>query len=135
MRKEHFIFLILIVAAAVTTGSTIGLASNFDILVSNSNPSPVQIAATDNVLETSNEEKSPYLENDLMISQQEQEQIIEMLKALGMVSTNDYDTFIKDFQAKHSLDPTGNLDSQTLSLIIEEVKYEKASRSLKDNSN
>lgn len=141
MRREYFIFLILIVAAAVITGSTIGFASNFNIIASQLNSPQTasvdeQVMTTDNeitaidVINIDNNETAFVIDSELNITEKEQEQIIEMLRILGMVNTSDYNQFIKDFQTKHSLSPTGTLDSKTLNLIIEQVKLQQTSRSL-----
>lgn len=135
MKREYYIFLVLIVAAAVITGSTIGIASNFDIIASKTIPAQITTidnppTSTENDEAISNIALTTDFNTDLNISEQEQVQIIEMLYILGMVNTSDYNEFIKDFQTQHALTPTGSLDSKTLNLIIEQVKLEQASRSL-----
>lgn len=137
MRREHFIFLILIVAAAVITGSTIGFASNFDVIAAhikqpeiNNLDSPVTTVDKDKDKLSFDLEVLPSLDTDLNISEKEQKQIVEMLNILGMVDNTNYNQFIKDFQTQHALPPTGSLDSKTLNLIIEQVKLTQTSRSI-----
>lgn len=132
MKKEYFIFLILIVAAAVVTGSTIAFASNFDVINSSLNQTPTanlesQLADVSNDKEDLSDSDDTY--EVTVISAGEQEQILRMLKALGLVNGADPEEYIKNFQAQNSLEPTGNLDSETLSLIIEQIKLEKANES------
>ncbi len=144
MKKANFLFVILIVAAAVITGSTIAIASNFDLLVAQANQTQVvqsdkigfQLDELEKIPELSESEFDQVLtqfpEQDISneaFSQHEQKQVLEMLYALGMVNGNNYNEFILDLQKKHKLEPTGELDSQTLSLILEQFKLKKANNS------
>ena len=166
MKKEYYIFLILIVAAAVITGSTIGLASNFDLIMKNSplqaeqmqaeqaqsgqtqteqlSTEHLQIASIDKPMEDNSMDttaelaatpnspsrggNSPYFKDDLIISPHDRRQILGLLVVLGMIDTNNYDTFLKEFQTQHELNPSGNLDTDTLNHIIEQVRSEKVNR-------
>ncbi|HZK43367.1 MAG TPA: hypothetical protein VFC73_03685 [Syntrophomonadaceae bacterium] len=136
MRKEYYIFLILIVAAAVIAGSTISLAGNIDIISPNLNQSQVTSSAKETLPNEKKTEETllssinTHNNEVIVISAEEQNQIIEMLQALGMVNKQDSNEFIKHFQTQNSLTPTGALDSITLDIIIEKVKLEKANRSL-----
>lgn len=163
MKKEYYIFLVLIVAAAVITGSTIGLASNFDLLIRDklipvqqvqaeksqselltkeqSSVEQVQIASVELAAENNIDtratitpitpsrgvsEPAPYFDNDVEINPHDQEQILGLLVALGVISPLNYDKFLEEFQTLHELNPSGHLDASTLNLIIEQFRTGRA---------
>lgn len=150
MKKETFFFLALVLAAAVITGSTVGIISNFDIIVNNSsiaNPSVSEQAES-----TADEKNTADVDSDtnlqdgksscykvtadstelMVISQKEKEQIMVMLQELGMSKDSDYTEFIRNFQQTQSLNPTGNLDSKTLDAIIRQATLKRVADAVKD---
>ncbi|MDD2586188.1 MAG: hypothetical protein PHT79_06325 [Syntrophomonadaceae bacterium] len=151
MKKEHFFFLVLVLAAAIVTGSTIGIVNNLDIILEpnhnvlassdnlqvekrvaqNSNSDDVSNISRSTASRNSNIEKTDSTEL-MLVSQQEQEQIVDMLKYLGMTESADYSEFIRQFQQTHSLNPTGNLDSLTLDTVIRQVTINKVSDAVKE---
>ncbi|HZJ84470.1 MAG TPA: hypothetical protein VFD02_02835 [Syntrophomonadaceae bacterium] len=173
MRGTNFIFIILIIAAAVITGSTIAIASNFDFITAQVKQNQVANTSVDNIvgnlsgleniienkdLDINNIPKAtpdPDLTDDILsqledikkahqteakttpkttpenkapnepLSQHEQGQILEMLCALGMINCSDHNNYILNFQKEHLLEPTGELDSWTLDIIIEQIRLER----------
>ncbi|MGI6434756.1 MAG: hypothetical protein ACOX0F_05275 [Syntrophomonadaceae bacterium] len=146
MKLEYYIFLSLVLTAAIVTGSTLGVAANFPYIVEQAQKAQAaqltaqtvsstltesegldpSVAATPTVA-TANNSASPVLSTDVMlITAAEKKQIVEMLIMLGMTTENDFSAFIKGFQQKHALDATGLLDSKTLHFIMEEAKLKKA---------
>ncbi len=173
VRGTNFIFIILIIAAAVITGSTIAIASNFDFLTAQVKQNQITVSNTDNIasnlsapeniienkdLDFNNIPKAmpdSALTDDILsqlediqkthqakpkpmpktkpenkapnepLSQHEQEQIMEMLCALGMVNCSDHNKFISNFQKEYSLEATGELDSWTLDIIIEQIRLKE----------
>lgn len=137
MKLEHYIFLSLVLMAAIITGSTLCVASNLPhILVQAEQAQQVQSALSDRTAYNSATANTPYTpytpsaisrgsvsSTDVMvITAAEKEQIVNMLKNLGMRNENEMPSFIKGFQEKHALDATGLLDSKTLYFIIQESK-------------
>lgn len=144
MKEANFLFIVLIIAAAVITGSTVAIASNFDVLIAPLNTQPALTADNKSfdentgipnidTLDTSIVQNTNQPISNVTFTPHEQEQVLEMLYALGMIDSSNYEGFIKDFQSKNSLNPTGELDAQTLTLIIQQVKIEKASNSVNVN--
>ncbi len=134
MKLEHYIFLSLVLMAAIITGSTLCVASNLPhILVQAEQAQQVQSALSDRTAYNSATANTPYTPSaisrgsvsstDVMvITAAEKEQIVNMLKNLGMRNEDEMPSFIKGFQEKHALDATGLLDSKTLYFIIQESK-------------
>ncbi len=150
MKDANFLFIILIIAAAVITGSTVALANNFDFVFAQLNATPSASQATENTPPPANtktidaelpninalivETNQPSAdENNVTFTPHEQRQVLEMLYALGMIKETNYEEFVKDFQVEHNLNPTGELDSKTLTLIIKQSKQEKANNSVDTN--
>ncbi|MBO8158889.1 peptidoglycan-binding domain-containing protein [Thermosyntropha sp.] len=67
----------------------------------------------------------------LPLTEEEKAQVISMLKELGMSDEDEYSQFLKDFQEKHNLPPTGILDSLTLELIINQVQINRTFEQIK----
>lgn len=149
MKQSTFFFLVLILAASVVTGSTLGVASNFALIKStaqNQNQSvtnnasinksvPKQSSAADKTAQAnkktdatvqtasaSSDDKSTEL---MVVTPEESAQITSMLVKLGMTG-DDSDQFVKQYQESHGIQPTGNIDSVTLNSIINDVKLQRA---------
>lgn len=150
MKDANFLFIILIIAAAVITGSTVAMANNFDFIFAQLNTAPSASQATENTPPPANtktidaelpninapivETNQPGIdENNVTFTPHEQRQVLEMLYALGMIKETNYEEFVKNFQTEHNLNPTGELDSKTLTLIIKQSKQEKANNSVDTN--
>jgi len=135
----------IMICTAVMTGAALGIVSNFDTIVqqaelvsaqayaasetvpdegivdqANQSPAPTTVASNDQV------SRSTRL---LVITAQEKDEIKQMMQQLGMEENQREADFIMDFQRSHNLTPTGNLDSQTLNLMIKQATYNKASHS------
>lgn len=154
MKKEYVFFLVLVLAAAIVTGSTIGIVNNLDIILGHNHNADNVLASSDNLPiekrvaqnnnsdDVSNISRSAASRNSniatpdatelMLVSQQEQEQIVDMLKYLGMPEGADYSEFIRQFQQTHSLKPTGNLDSITLDTVIRQVTINKVSEAVQE---
>lgn len=150
MQKGYYFFLILVLASAVILGSTIGLISNVSYIVQNTEllkPQPNEVFpdghAHDSVSPTPQSnipgslqgEKQPLSTSSgdseyMVLSQEEKEQIKQMLFGLGMGENDDLGQFVLEFQKKNSLETTGILDSQTLDIIIKQSTLQEVSRSL-----
>lgn len=138
MKVEHCIFLSLVLVAAIVTGSTLCVAANFPYLMAQAEKAQaLQLAQTQGTDEKAATASMPYAPSEIsrgsssgadvmVITAAEKEQIVNMLKTLGMDDQAELSTFIKGFQEKHSLNATGLLDSKTLHFIMEEAKLVKA---------
>lgn len=138
MKLEHYIFLCLVLVAAIVTGSTLCVAANFPYLMAQSEKAQaMNLASTQAATEKATPAYAPYSPAEIsrgsssgadvmVITAAEKEQIINMLKSIGMDNETELSTFIKGFQEKHSLNATGLLDSKTLHFIMEEAKLVKA---------
>jgi len=129
MRLEHSIFLTLIITAAIITGSTLGVAANFPLILGQNTITPQQPAAVQlsgDTVPVSGDHvaasRSLSSVDVMVITAAEKKQIVEMLKSLGMADEADLTAFIKAYQERHALDATGLLDSKTLHFIIQEAK-------------
>ncbi len=150
MKKEYLFFLIFVLAAAIVTGATIGLISNFhyieqQTMENTSQIEPAQQQAStpnpseqgDSINNTDNKgdnvpvahNTSPIAEQGyVVLSGEEKQQVIDMLVSLGATKDGDYSNFIRNFQKEKSLNPTGSLDSLTLNAIINEVTRQRAAQ-------
>jgi len=140
MKKENFFFLIFVLAAAVITGSTLGIANSLIYIKEQGEVLKQEAAAQENSQEETAAESSLYagLESEgpvpaapslpelMVITEAEKEEIQSMLTGLGMVESADYNKFIIEFQKNNSIEPTGYLDSQTLQAIIKQATLQKA---------
>ncbi|MBC7075192.1 MAG: hypothetical protein H5T98_03810 [Syntrophomonadaceae bacterium] len=140
MKKENFFFLIFVLAAAVITGSTLGIANSLIYIREQGEALKQEAAAQENSQEETAAEFSLYaaLESEapvpaapslpelMVITEAEKEEIQGMLTGLGMVEGADYNKFIMEFQKNNSIEPTGYLDSQTLQAIIKQATLQKA---------
>ncbi len=148
LRKDYLFFLVLILAAAVVAGSAVGFISNFDIVVqhlktinsqSSRSSTLAPINTADSIKPDVNDEDdqtsvtvqyAPSSTNNseelMVITSEEKKEILAMLQTLGMPKGGDYNQFISQFQAAHSLPSTGCLDSRTLRIIINETTRSRA---------
>lgn len=160
MRKEHVVFFSLILAAAITAGSTLSLANNAQALAeykqtrqtqknietdeeNTPNETSTDVEAShdkkvlyrqENISRGSDEFRYIYISNEnkpVSLTDEEKKQVIAMLKELGMSSEDEYSVFLRDFQQKHNILPTGTLDTFTLELIINQVQIERAFAQIK----
>lgn len=160
IKKGNFFFLVFLLAAAVILGSTIGLISNVSYIVhqgmnkQNSTTSKVEEKTVTEPADTSsetapqtdnakNESSVPSAQsalpsanpNQIDIGDDERQLLKEMLYNLGMKETDDFNNFVRAFQNKNSLQATGNIDYQTLNVIIQQSTLQEVSRSLKEGTN
>ncbi len=158
MKKEYFWFFILILAAAIVTGSTLGIITNFKYISQQSKLLlQEQDAQESNNLNSHNDSQSakgslqPNTETndtinkqsstglasnsvqtstpdttDMKISKAEKAEINTMLNTVVTKDNSDFDVKVKHFQSKNSLPSTGIVDSQTLALIIDQAKLQRA---------
>lgn len=127
MKKEHVIFLVLLLAAAIVTGSTAGFISHFKYIVQYQQAGHTQTCATTQEPEEDHADRaSNRSEKVMVVSDQEEEAIYDMLLELGMNQGEEPSRFIAEFQQQQSLKPTGNLDSSTLQVIIQQATLKKA---------
>jgi len=149
MKKEHFIFLTLLLCAAIIIGSTIGLTSNLKYIVNQMPEKKIEAAPLEQEQGPSNKsqiendissEKAEnneiinrtsgqilyYIGNNLTFSQEEKQEVTAMLASLGAEKKGDYSQFIREFQRKKGLTPTGTLDDLTLNAIINEITKQRA---------
>jgi murein L,D-transpeptidase YcbB/YkuD len=148
MKNSTFFFLILVLAAAVITGSALGVISNFDTIInaaqnqnqsnltdadnnssdgrteSGQDNSLVEKSAKD-VVQTASVSASTSTQI-MVVSPEENGEIDSMLRQLGMTNGESSSAFIKEYQSTHGLKPTGSIDSTTLKRIINDVTYERA---------
>lgn len=147
MTRGQIIFLVMIICSAIVTGTTIGIVSNFDIIAQQAQISleknadgaaadsvpPIneynQVPPADHLTVASNNPVSRSSQL-MVVTTEEKEEIRSMLRQLGMSEQQQETEFIREFQQSHSLDATGNLDSQTLNLMIKQATYNKASRAV-----
>ncbi|MEN6349114.1 MAG: peptidoglycan-binding domain-containing protein [Syntrophomonas sp.] len=165
MPKGKFLLLVFLFAAAVVLGCTIGLISNVSYIVhetdmirneesdsstenekSTVNQKPVipaptgsQKSQTDagNTSNVSQAAKTAASSSSafMVVSEDEKSQIKDMLFSIGMTEKDNLDDFIRQFQSKNSLNPTGYLDSQTLNAIIRQSTLQQVSKSLQRRIN
>jgi hypothetical protein len=145
VKKEYLFFLVLVLAAAVITGTTIGLIKSMPIIekqvLTGSNQDSVLIRDNNNQLAVPQKNSHPIIKENstaltvphnlpvikehLILSKEENKQISDMLTSLGAHENDDYSKFLSNFQRVQGLMPTGNLDSSTLDAIIIEVKKQR----------
>lgn len=154
MKKEYFWFLIFILAAAVVTGSTLGILANFEYISKQSqirqqemkaveaNPNehsslPNQVQASNN--KPGSADTTPQLAANgatdttvMVVSQTEQFEIDAMLNAVESSNNKDYSTRVRSFQERNALPITGIMDSQTLNTLINQVTIQKSIQRLND---
>ncbi|SHG82919.1 Putative peptidoglycan binding domain-containing protein [Thermosyntropha lipolytica DSM 11003] len=155
MRKEYIVFFSLILAAAITAGSTLSLAANAQALAKYSTAQPQTEKTTspaeeeDKTSSLKQEEKkeeisSSYFHKDnannpqisyiyiadrnkpVNLTEEQKKEVISLLKELGMQNEEEYTSFLQEFQQQRNLPPTGQLDTFTLELIINQVQIERA---------
>jgi hypothetical protein len=161
LKKEYLFFLVMVLAAAIVTGATIGFISNFHYIMNRSSATSQTEAVQQDTTASDPDEPKDVLQSDpaksedqgdrnpdsqvkkvtavkpptptseqgyLVLSQDEQEQVVNMLVSLGANQDGDYSEFIRNFQEKKSLPPTGSLDSLTLNAIILEATRQRAAQ-------
>lgn len=137
MKKEHFWFLIFILAAAVVTGSTLGIFTNFKYISKQS-----QLIHQDNQVnsgfENTNLEQGASnsaqqiaaqkaVDTTIMVvSSQEQKEIEAMLNTVEISNCSDFNARVKIFQEKNALPITGIMDYQTLNTLINLATIQKS---------
>lgn len=153
MKKSTFFFLVLVLAAAVVTGSALGVISNFDIIknaAQHNNQSAGNDAVADNpsseteqknagqeqaqddkAIQTASASAANTATEVMVVSPEENAEITSMLVKLGMASDADSDDFVKEYQANHGIQPTGSIDSITLDTIINDVKMKRVTQMTK----
>ncbi len=157
MKKEHFIFLVFVASAALVSGYTLAFTSCYKVIM-NQNLEPGAIIAeqqfagetiSSDISDTNtasegcsvacltdaqaaaSTEGAPSSTEMMVVDSVEQAEIEAMLTALGLQEGQEYSQFIREFQQQQSLDPTGNLDSATLNLIMQQLKLEKVTQRLR----
>ena len=150
MKKEHFSFLIFILAAAVVTGTTLGVFTNFKYI---SQQSKIRLqenqavesktselnnsSSTNQTLTTNNESGSTSTNQQLaangttdttvmIVSQAEKDEIDVMLNAVEKNNGTDYSARVRSFQEKNALPITGVMDSQTLNALINQATIQRS---------
>ncbi|HHW60723.1 MAG TPA: hypothetical protein GX404_02320 [Syntrophomonadaceae bacterium] len=147
MKKDHSIFFVFILAAAVITGSTFGMLHNLPSLLKARQPVAVQktsLQATSlrndtpkQVADSSVANKKTSAQDDsadLLLTPEEKQEIQIMLDKLDPENSGNYSRQITLIQKKYRLSITGVLDRETLSKIVEETRLQKAEQTLQ-NSN
>lgn len=142
MQKGHYFYIILMLAAAIVLGSALGLASNFHLIVERANyineqkQDGTQKTLSENVPAHTSDAQDPAMNvsstnpniddslSELLPS--DRIEIEAMLKDLTD-NSNDYTTNLSNFQKNNSLQPTGQLDYETLDLLLKEAKLKRAS--------
>ncbi|MDD2619964.1 MAG: peptidoglycan-binding domain-containing protein [Syntrophomonadaceae bacterium] len=158
IKKGNFFFLIFLLAAAIILGSTIGLISNINYIVRQTEILKEKPISTDTEEEKTMAEteceptgsispdadssipgtqavNSPAAANHIDIGDEERYLLKEMLYDLGMNESDNFNDFVRSFQNKNSLHATGNIDYATLNAIIQQSTMQEVSRSFKDNPN
>lgn len=134
MKKESYLFFIFLMAAAVVTGSTCGILSNIKHVSDYVQSPSVSIEGTvesaalnQNISYSSSTEQADLdAQNDnLMLSMQDQQEVNVMLNNLLENEDRGFYDRLKSFQAKNSLETTGMLDVQTLSILIQQAKLDR----------
>lgn len=138
MKKEYFWFLILILAAAIVTGSTLGILTNFKYISQQSKLIQQDKAAGSlNSSYTSFEQSSSNSSQQIVaqkavdttamvVSSHEQKEIETMLNAVENCNCSDFNDQVRNFQEKHALPITGIMDSQTLNTLINMATIQKS---------
>ena len=142
MKNEHGLFFALVLAAAIITGSTLGMMGNVKYVLTH------QPKTEDKLLLASGPKVTPEIspnqgvqtpsasaaetatrEQTVLISPEEKTEVVAMLNMVDTSSLN-YNQRIKTFQEKHALSVTGVLDSTTLGLLIQQAQLQKAGQRL-----
>lgn len=147
MKKENYWFFMFILAAAIVVGSTMSLYTNFNDIFQQSKlqqQNSLPEKAENDSRSSVDKSKTSIIEspaagqmlalngtssNQMVISDGEQEEINDMLEAMGS-NDEDYTLRIKDFQKKNSLPVTGVMDTETLNLLINKVTLQKSAQHL-----
>jgi hypothetical protein len=146
MKPTTYIFLVLVLAAAIVTGSALAITSNFQAIKtaadqqnqSGSSPNAREAVSKDAAGTDSASVKPPQnaavqtasVNSDtdtefMVVSPQENAEIAAMLQNLGMTDSRDS---IKQYQQTRGIEATGNLDSITLNSIINDAKIQRAAQ-------
>ncbi|CFY12410.1 Peptidoglycan binding-like [Syntrophomonas zehnderi OL-4] len=154
MKKEYVWFLILVLAAAVLTGSTLGIVTNFSHIVQYHKPSikeqnPEVQSLENQINEKPAQDLSPLHDEPmnvaspggiavvtpdetivLSVSESEKAAITAMLNSVQPSHSPDFDTNLKHFQEKNYLPATGIVDLQTLQTLINQATIQRAAQHL-----
>lgn len=154
MKKEYFWFLILIVAAAVVTGSTLGIVTNFSHIVQhhqlsiqeqnpeaqslknqiNEKPAQDSSATNDEPMNSPSPVGIAVVTPDetivMSVSESEKEAITAMLNSVQPSHSADFGTNLRSFQENNSLPATGIVDLQTLQTLINQATIQRAAQHL-----
>ncbi|MEN6391952.1 MAG: hypothetical protein ABFD04_16165 [Syntrophomonas sp.] len=144
MKKQYAIFLVFIICAAMVGSSTLVIVLNMPIIAQTSQKlqaeagqpaEPNQAIETQTAssqasqspkvvaMEPSNQNLAPM---STEFTPAEKEQIAQMLNDLGVQDKDISSDTIKNFQSQNSLNPTGNMDANTLNEIIRQLALVKA---------
>ncbi|MDR1616154.1 MAG: hypothetical protein LBR98_03995 [Syntrophomonadaceae bacterium] len=134
MKKEFLIFIVLISVAAIISGATMALASNFSIIneyvqrEAETNIPPDENTGNLNVSEKAVPEPAVSRlsinyndDSDQILTPYEQEEIMSMLQRLGANVSNDFFSDIQTYQSQNSLSSSGLLTNETLELIVKQM--------------
>lgn len=144
MKKQYAIFLVLIICAAMVGSSTLVIVLNMPVIAQASQrlqaeaERPASSTQTAETM-TASTEASPSNKSVAMESTShgytpvvneftaaEREQIARMLNDLGLQGQDISSDMVKNFQNQNSLNPTGNIDNNTLNEIIRQLALVKA---------
>lgn len=142
MQKRHYFFITLMLTLAVIVGSTLGVASNLHLIVERANYineqnnskkndllseniSKDNKSVTGSSIEVSGVYRTNNTDSSTELLPSDQAEIEKMLRTL-IESSNDFQTDLINYQKNNSLNPTGQLDYETLDLIIQEAKIKRA---------
>lgn len=149
LKQENILFIVLLVAAAIVLGTTIGIINNMHYLVKHtaktktSQVTPVvhpdQPAAAKNAptAEKKPVEESPSVDaatraenmeaakSNHILTPTEVSEIVSMLKELGYNDAT-LNASVRAFQHQNQITTNGTLDNETLEQIIQELTLKKA---------
>lgn len=153
MKKEYIVFLILVVCSAMICASTLVITSNLTLIAESAQKAKLAAhpetaaesgqtpkATASQVQTTGNRVQAAALvvastdskaaAEVMLITPTEQEQIQNMLASLSASDQGDYKQLLKEFQNKHALNPTGEMDTSTLNEIMRQVALMKTNEAL-----
>lgn len=140
MKREHLVFFVFLVAAAMVMGSTFAIVSALSTYKSQQTEtavnaqSKVEIADREAEKNTVASSESRYMSGNLpgrgggasdRLTPVETQEVKRMLKELGYTKTT-FSQSLKSFQEENQLANTGILDSITLDSIINLLSLNKA---------
>jgi len=143
VQKRHYFIITLMMALAVIVGSTLGIASNLQLIVERANhinqqnnnqksnllsektSSSENQNITDSSINLSAIKPANSSDSSMDLLASDQAEIEKMLRTL-IDSSQDFQTDLINYQKSHSLHPTGQLDYETLDRMIYEAKVKRA---------